>query len=139
MDCQPGNPRAPDVDAICTEGTVYPVSAVGALGLGVDGGDAGLELGIGHLPGAGGGVALLVVGGPGDLEQRTGAVDAVVPSLLRLDERPHRHRVSLAKKAVARFRISRSSRSWRFSLRRTDSSSRSALCNPGRAPSSTSA
>jgi len=45
----------------------------------------------------------------GDLEQLTRSRDrALLPSLLRLDEREHAHRVSLAKKAVARLRISTS-------------------------------
>nr|WP_229868938.1 hypothetical protein [Streptomyces chryseus] len=52
---------------------------------------------------AGSAVAPGVEGGAGDLEQFTRALDVVVALLLRLDERVHRHRVSFAKKAVARF------------------------------------
>jgi hypothetical protein len=56
------------------------------------------------------GAALIagVVGGPGDLQQLTRTFDAVLAGLLRGDERIHVHRVSLAKKAVARFRTSTS-------------------------------
>src|SRR5215204_4495716 len=81
----------------------------------------------------------LVEGGPGDLQQRARLGYVALLSLLRLDEREHAHRVSLAKKAVARLRMSRSSRSTRFSLRSCASSARSALVNPSRVPSSTSA
>src|SRR5207244_10041702 len=49
-----------------------------------------------------------------------------------LDERVHVHRVSLTKKAVARFKMSRSSRSTRTSLRRLASSSRSLVVKPDR-------
>ncbi|MFE4583102.1 hypothetical protein, partial [Streptomyces chartreusis] len=53
---------------------------------------------------------------------------------LRLDERVHVHRVSIAKKAVARRRMSTSSRSLRFSRRSAASSSRSLLVRPSRSP-----
>jgi hypothetical protein len=49
-----------------------------------------------------------IEGGPGDLQQLTRSFDAVTCTLLRLDERVHRHRVSFAKKAVARLRMSTS-------------------------------
>src|SRR5262249_14090626 len=81
----------------------------------------------------------LVVGGSGDLQDRARPVDAALPSLLRLDERVHVHRLPLAKKAVARFRMSRSSRSTRFSLRSRTSSSCSLLVSPGLRPASISA
>src|ERR1019366_5205942 len=81
----------------------------------------------------------LVVGGSGDLEQpaRHGDV-AVLLSLLRLDERVAVHRVSLAKKTVARFKMSRSSRSTLVSLRSATSSACSSVVSPGRRPASIS-
>src|SRR6266567_1439560 len=81
----------------------------------------------------------LVVGGLGDLEQLTAALDAVTCSFLRLDEGVHLHRVSFAKKAVALLSISTSSRRRRFSRRNAPSSSRSSLVNPSRSPASISA
>ena len=48
----------------------------------------------------------LVEGGPGDLEELARLGDVAILGLLRLDERVHAHRVSLAKKATARFRMS---------------------------------
>ena len=75
-------------------------------------------------------VALCVVGGPGDLEQLARPADVAVCDLLRLDERVHRHRVSFAKKAVARFKMSTSSCSRRFSRRNRWSSARSSLLTP---------
>src|SRR6266550_5046003 len=81
-----------------------------------------------------------VEGGPGDLEQLTRPFHRVVLlNLLRLDEREHVHRVSLAKKAVARLRISTSWLSRRFSRRSSASSSRSLVVRPSTCPSSTSA
>jgi hypothetical protein len=65
-----------------------------------------------HLPGP------LVVGGTGDREQAAGQADRASCCLLRRDEGIRLHRISFAKKAVARFRMSRSSRRMRFSLRR---------------------
>jgi anti-sigma B factor antagonist len=53
--------------------------------------------------------------GVADLQQRTRRGDVALLSLLRLDERTNAHRHSLAKKAVTRLRIARSSRSTRFS------------------------
>jgi anti-sigma B factor antagonist len=53
-------------------------------------------------------------GGPADLQQRARRGDVALLSLLRLDERTNAHRHSLAKKTVARLRVSRSSRSTRF-------------------------
>lgn len=57
----------------------------------------------------------------------TRAFDVVAAPILRPDERVHRHRVSFAKKAVARLRMSTSSRSLRFSHRNAAGSSRSLL------------
>src|SRR5262249_11825858 len=77
------------------------------------------------LPAAGG-----VEGGTGDLQQLARPLDVAPALLLRLDERVDAHRVSFAKKAVARLRISTSSRSRRFSARSWASSLRSALVRP---------
>jgi anti-sigma B factor antagonist len=52
--------------------------------------------------------------GLGDLQERARRGDVALLSLLRLDERTHAHRRSLAEVAIARLRISRSSRSTRF-------------------------
>lgn len=52
---------------------------------------------------------------PDDLQDRVRRGDVTLLSLLRLDERTHAHRRSLAEVAIARLRISRSSRSTRFS------------------------
>ena len=52
--------------------------------------------------------------GPGDLQERARRGDVALLSLLRLDARTHAHRRSLAEVAIARLRISRSSRSTRF-------------------------
>jgi hypothetical protein len=49
-----------------------------------------------------------------DLQERARRGDVTLLSLLRLDERTHAHRRSLAEVAIARLRISRSSRSTRF-------------------------
>src|SRR5215469_8287277 len=73
---------------------------------------------------------MLVEGGTGDLQQRARPGHVAPASLLRLDERVDVHRVSLAKKAVARLRISTSSRSRRFSRRSSASSLRSAVVRP---------
>jgi hypothetical protein len=83
------------------------------------------QVGVGLLARGGLIGALLVVGGSGDLEQLARLLDVAVAGLLRLDERVHVHRVSFAKKAVARLRTSTSSRSLRFSRRSCASSSRS--------------
>ena len=53
-------------------------------------------------------------GPPDDLQERARRGDVALLSLLRLDERTHAHRRSLAEVAIARLRISRSSRSTRF-------------------------
>src|SRR5216684_2360823 len=101
--------------------------------------DTFAKLLVGDLPRGGEVLMPFVKGGPGDLEQTARLHDVALLGLLRLDEREHAHRVSLAKKAVARLRMSRSSRNTRFSLRNRASSSRSAVVNPSRRPSSTSA
>ena len=49
-----------------------------------------------------------------DLQERARRGDVALLSLLRLDERTHAHRRSLAEVAIARLRISRSARSTRF-------------------------
>jgi anti-sigma B factor antagonist len=51
---------------------------------------------------------------PEDLQERARRGDVALLSLLRLDERTHAHRRSLAEVAIARLRIPRSSRSTRF-------------------------
>jgi anti-sigma B factor antagonist len=52
--------------------------------------------------------------GADDLQERARRGDVALLSLLRLDERTHAHRRSLAEVAIARLRITRSSRSTRF-------------------------
>jgi anti-sigma B factor antagonist len=52
--------------------------------------------------------------GSDDLQERARRGDVALLSLLRIDERTHAHRRSLAEVAIARLRISRSSRSTRF-------------------------
>jgi anti-sigma B factor antagonist len=52
--------------------------------------------------------------GSGDLQERARRGDVALLSLLRLDERTNAHRRSLAEVAIARLRISRSSRTTRF-------------------------
>jgi len=52
--------------------------------------------------------------GANDLQERARRGDVALLSLLRLDERTHAHRRSLAEVAIARLRITRSSRSTRF-------------------------
>src|SRR2546429_7566120 len=105
-----------------------------------DRGDAFTKLLVGDLPRGGNVLMPFVKGGPGDLEQLTRPFHRVVlPCLLRLDEREHVHRVSLAKKAVARLRISTSWLSRRVSRRSSASSSRSLVVRPSTCPSSTSA
>src|SRR5262249_24622406 len=82
-----------------------------------------------------------IEGGAGDLQQGARSCHVAPASLLRLDEGIHLHRVSLAKKAVARLRISTSSRSLRFSRRSCASSARSSVVRPPscRVPASRSA
>jgi hypothetical protein len=90
----------------------------------VDFADLDGQVGVADLAGRRGGTGALVVGGTGDLEQLAAPLDAAPVSLLRLDEAVELHRVSFAKKAVARLRISTSPRSRRFSARNRESSSR---------------
>lgn len=75
--------------------------------------------------------------GPRDAEHPAQLADRAL-GLLRRDEREHHLRVSLAKKAAAFFKISRSSVSTRTSRRSRLSSSRSALVSPSARPSSMS-
>src|SRR4029453_5929492 len=136
---QPGDPPATDGDAAMSQRLTHSRRTVGAARLGVDLADRLEQLGIRPRPGRGCIAATLVVGGTGDLEQLTAPLDAVTCSLLRLDEGIDLHRVSLAKKPVARLRVSPSSRRRRFSRRNSVSSRHSALDRPSRLPSSTSA
>src|SRR5215211_4698064 len=69
------------------------------------------ELLIGALAGRDGAAMVGVVGGLGDLQQLARALDVALLCSLRLDERIHVHRVSFAKKAVARLSTPKSSRS----------------------------
>src|SRR5215211_991987 len=105
-------------------------SAVAALGGLVGLADVLGELLIGAVAGRDGAGAVGIVGGTGDLQQLARALEGALLGSLRLDERIHVHRVSFAKKAVARLRISTSPRSRWFSRRRAASSWRSALVNP---------
>jgi hypothetical protein len=66
--------------------------------VGVDLGDLVGQPGIADGTGTGFAAAAGVEGGTGDLQQFTRPFDAVARLLLRLDERVHRHRVSIAKK-----------------------------------------
>src|SRR6266487_3452484 len=119
---------------------VHPRGAVTALRFVMHGPDLPGELGVAALvPRRAGQV--LVEGGAGDLQQRARPRGVAPVSLLRLDEQIAVHRVSLAKKAVARLRISTSSRSLRFSRRRSASSRRSSVVKPPswRVPASRSA
>src|SRR6266568_2057107 len=118
---------------------MHPRPAVGSTRLVIDALDTFTEFGIGELARGRNMLVPLVEGGPGDLEQRARLGDVALLGLLRLDERERVHRVSLAKKAVARLRMSRSSRNTRFSLRSCASSANCALVNPSRSPSSMSA
>src|SRR6058998_3728580 len=109
---------------------MHPRPAVGAARLVVDNLDAFAEFGVGALTRRGNVLVPLVKGGPGDLEHLARLDDVALLGLLRLDEREHVHRVSLAKKAVARLRMSTSRCNSRFSLRSRDNSSRSAVVSP---------
>src|SRR5512133_2019146 len=104
--------------------------AVAALGGLVGLADVLGELLIGALAGRDGAGMVGVVGGTGDLQQLARPLEGALLCSLRLDERIHVHRVSFAKKAVARLRISTSPRSRWFSRRRAASSWRSALVSP---------
>src|SRR5215213_4845220 len=104
--------------------------AVAALGGLVGLTDVLGELLIGALAGRDGAGMVGVVGGTGDLQQLARPLEGALLCSLRLDERIQVHRVSFAKKAVARLRISTSPRSRWFSRRRAASSWRSALVSP---------
>src|SRR3954454_5026349 len=138
---QPGDPFTAVSSALAGQLGVDPRCSVAAPGLLVQLVDLLAQVGVGLLADGAPVGALLVVGGSGDLEQLGRLLDVAVAGLLRLDERVHVHRVSFAKKAVARLRISTSPRSLRFSRRSCASSSRSALVRPPstRVPASRSA
>src|SRR5215207_4753076 len=104
--------------------------AVAALGGLVGLADVLGELLIGALAGRDGAGMVGVVGGTGDLQQLAHPLEGALLCSLHLDERIHVHRVSFAKSAVARLRISTSPRSRWFSRRRAASSWRSALVSP---------
>src|SRR5712692_10840997 len=118
---------------------MHPRPAVRAARLVEDLLDAFAKLLVGDLPRGGEVLMPFVKSGPGDLEQTARLHDVASLGLLRLDEREHAHRVSLAKKAVARLRMSRSSRNTRFSRRSSASSASCSLVSPSPRPSSTSA
>src|SRR5262249_17973467 len=65
-----------------------------------------------------------------DLHELARLGDVAMLDLLRLDERVHAHRVSRAKKATARFKMSRSSRASRSSLRSWAISDNCSLVRP---------
>lgn len=111
-------------------------SPVGSAGPLVDDDDLLRQFGVMHRAGTRGAGGVGVEGGSGDLEQFTRTLDAVSCGFLCLDERVLRHRVSFAKKAVARSRSSTSSRRRRFFRRSWASSSRSLLVRPSRSPAS---
>src|SRR6185312_13180371 len=111
--------------ALAAQLSMDPRRAIAALRPLVPGRDPDDQLGILAVPVRGLPVPGGVVGGAGDLQQLARPLDVAPALLLRLDERIHAHRVSFAKKAVARLRMSTSSRSLRFS-RRSSASSRCA-------------
>lgn len=124
---QPGDPAAGAADTFALQGCVDAGGSVGAARLLVDRGDLTGRFGITDRPRTGFSGSAGVEGGSGDLQQFTRALDVVAAPILRPDERVHRHRVSFEKKAVARLRMSTSSRSLRFSHRNAAGSSRSLL------------
>jgi hypothetical protein len=77
---EPAHPPLADLDALVSEGLAHPQVPIGALGLVVDLFDPLGQLGIGDVAGRGDGLLALVVGGPGDLEQATGALGAMTCS-----------------------------------------------------------
>src|SRR5690606_38588530 len=105
---QPGDALAGVPPPLVVEFGVHPWSTAGAARLLMDFGDSGAQRDV--LPAAGrwAVAAVVIVGGPGDLHQPARPGDVAVPLVLRLDERVHVHRDSLAKKAVARLRMSTS-------------------------------
>src|SRR5262249_30637625 len=122
---QPPHPPPPAHPPASEQLVVHPGRAVGAVGVVVDLPDRLEQLTVGYLPGRGDVLLALVVGGTGDLEQFTGVLDAVTGHFLRLDEAVQLHRVSLAKKAVARLSTSTSACNRALSRRSRESSSRS--------------
>ena len=117
---QPGDPLAAVPVAAAAELGVDAWGAVAALGPLVGLADVVGELLVGALAGRHAAGAVGVIGGTGDLQQLTRPLDGALLCLLRLDEPIDVHRVSVTKKAVARLRISTSSRSRRFSRRSAD-------------------
>src|SRR6266487_1903672 len=134
---QPGDALAAVPVSPAAQLGVDPRGAVAAFGLLMHGLDLAGEFRVVLVP-PGRALQVLIKGGAGDLQQRARPLDVAPALLLRLDERVAAHRVSLAKKAVARFKISTSSRGLRHSRRSWTSSSRSALVRPPstRAPAS---
>ena len=131
---QPGDPLAGMPAPLAAQLGVDPRRPVPALGPLVPGPDVRgqpgvLAVPVRGLPAAGG-----VVGGTGDLQQLARPLDVALLRFLRLDERVAVHRVSFAKKAVARLRISTSSRSLRFSRRSSASSGPLAAGQPAVLP-----
>ena len=98
---QPRDPLAAVAVAVTAQLRVDPRGAVAALGPLVGLADVLGELLVCDLPCRWDAGAVGVVGGAGDLQQLARPLDVALLGLLRLDERMHVHRVSLAKKAVA--------------------------------------
>ena len=136
---QPAHPTLPAGNTTLPQRPMHPRGPVRALGLRMDRGDLHDELGVEHGASRPLCLATLIEGGTGDLEQTTRVLHAVACGFLHPNERVHAHRVSLAKKAVARLSVSLSSRKRRFSRRNRVSSSRSSVVKPGRSPASVSA
>ncbi|MHA6757872.1 amidohydrolase family protein [Streptacidiphilus sp. PAMC 29251] len=122
--------------ALALQDRVDARGAVGAVRAGMDGCDLLSQFQVAGQARSDDGAAACVVGGPGDLQELTGAFAIVAQLLLRLDERVHVHRVPAAKKAVARRRISTSPRRRRFSRRSAANSSCSSLVSASRSPAS---
>src|SRR5829696_4236005 len=119
---QPGHTLAAVPVAAAAQVGVNAWGAVAALGRLVGRSDVLGELLVDAVAGCDVGGAVGVVGGTGDLQQLARALEGALLGSLRLDERIDVHRVSFAKKAVARLRISTSPRSRWFSRRRAASS-----------------
>jgi hypothetical protein len=94
---QPGDALAAVAAALPAQLGVHHRSVITSLGPLMHGPDLAGELRVVLLTPAGPG-AVGVIGGTGDLQQLARPLDVAPASLLRLDERIHRHRVSLAKK-----------------------------------------
>src|SRR5215216_4552482 len=105
---QPGHTLAAVPVAAAAPVGVNAWGAVAALGRLVGRSDVLGELLVDALAGCDVGGAVGVVGGPGDLQQLARTLDGALLGSLRLDEPIDVHRVSFAKNAVARLRISTS-------------------------------